>query len=251
MPLSNKTIVLTGAQGGIGQALLTRLSQYTTEVIAIGRKPEDNIIQADLADSDNIESLCKLLNKKPVDILINLAGLMYFGDTTKLSMDKLNEIVQVNLTTPMLLTQAVLPNMLKRGQGHIVNIGSIFGSLPFPSFSAYSATKAGLKGFSDSIRREYSALGLHVSHVSPRAVHTAFNTQEINLFHQLTNANIDSPEIVADIILNAIIKKKRNINIGFYENFFVHVNALMPSIVDKALISKQTIANEVLLGDLS
>jgi short-subunit dehydrogenase len=176
---------------------------------------------------------------------------MYFGDTTKLSAKKLNDIVNVNLTTPMLLTQAVLPNMLNNGGGHIVNIGSIFGSLPFPSFSAYSATKAGLKGFSDSIRREYSERGITVSHISPRGVKTAFNTNQITQFNQLINSNIDAPEIVAEIISNAIIKKKRNVNIGFSENFFIYINTLMPSIVDKALISKQAIAQKVLLGDLS
>jgi short-subunit dehydrogenase len=219
MLLNHKTIVLTGAQGGIGEHLLKRLKQCNAEVIAIGRRPEENIIQADLADSNNIESLCATLKNKPVDILINLAGLMYFGDTTKLSVKKLNDIVNVNLTAPMLLTQAVLPNMLKHGKGHIVNIGSVFGSLPFPSFSAYSATKAGLKGFSDSIRREYSERGITVSHISPRGVKTAFNTQEITKFNQLINANVDAPEIVANIILDAIIKKTRNVNIGFSENF--------------------------------
>jgi short-subunit dehydrogenase len=251
MPLNHKKIALTGAQGGIGQHLLQRLKQCNADVITIGRQPEKNIIHADLANSKDVESVCDQLKEKRIDILINLAGLMYFGDTNKLSVEKLNDIVNVNLSTPMLLTAAVIPNMLKFEQGHIVNIGSIFGSLPFPYFSAYSATKAGLKGFSESLRREYSARGLNVSHISPRAVETKFNTKKMTQFNQRTRANIDSPEIVANIIINAIIEKKRNVNIGFAENIFVHVNALLPSIVDRALASKQVIANQVLSGDLS
>ncbi len=243
MQLNNKTIVITGAQGGIGRCLVNLLKEQQANIIAIGRKEEAGVTQADLADNNSIDRLCKELKNKHVDILINLAGMMYFGQLKQQPVVDLEKLIAVNLTAPIKLTQAVLPAMEKNCQGSIVNIGSIFGSLPFPYFSAYSSTKAGLKGFSDSLRREYKNRGINVTHVSPRAVDTPFNTDEISLFNERIKSSIDSPQRVADIILNAIIKEKRNINIGFSENIFISINHILPSLVDKALVEKRDIAN--------
>ncbi len=245
MQLNKKTIVVTGAQGGIGRCLINLLKDQQANIIAVGRKSEDGVTQADLSNNNSVDLLCKDLRKKDVDILINLAGLMYFGELKQQPLVDLEKMVAVNLTAPIKLTQAVLPAMEQKCQGNIVNIGSIFGSLPFPYFSAYSSTKAGLKGFSDSLRREYKNRGINVTHVSPRAVDTPFNTGEIDLFNKRTNASIDSPEKVARIIIKAIVSEKRSINIGFAENFFVNINHLLPSLVDKALIEKRDIAKKI------
>jgi len=245
MQLNNKTVVVTGAQGGIGHHLVQLLQGQQANVIAVGRKKERGIIQCDLADSNSVDSLCAELKQKDVDILINLAGMMYFGSLKQQAAANLEELITVNLTTPIKLSQAVLPLMEKKGQGSIVNIGSIFGSLPFPYFSAYSSTKAGLKGFSDSLLREYKNTGITVSHISPRAVDTPFNTNNISLFNKRTKASADSPEKVAGIILEAIVSQKSNVNIGFAENIFVKINHLLPSLVDKALIEKRNIANKI------
>lgn len=249
MQLKNKTVVVTGAQGGIGRCLVKLLEQRDAKVIAVGRNSEANITLADLADNDSVESLCNKLKQQDVDILINLAGLMHFGSIKQQPVAELEKLIAVNLTTPIKLVQSVLPAMEKKNKGMIVNIGSIFGSLPFPYFSAYSSTKAGLKGFSDSLRREYQHTGIRVTHISPRAVDTAFNTRAIDRFNERTQASIDTPEKVANIILNAILTEKKNVNVGFAENIFVQINKVVPSIVDKALNSKRYIASQILAGD--
>ena len=249
MQLKGKKVVLTGAQGGIGRCLSALLKNADADVIAIGRQAEIDVVQVDLADNQCVETLCTDLANQDVDILINLAGLMHFGDVTELSGKALDNMMSVNLTTPIKLTQAVIPRMLVHQRGQIVNVGSIFGSLPFPYFSAYSSSKAGLKGFSDALRREYYSRGIKVTHISPRGVDTPFNTPAIDLFNKQARSNIDSSEKVAEIIMNAIVNEKKTVNIGFSENMFVHINSLLPSFIDKALVSKQTIASQILAGD--
>ena len=141
----------------------------------------------------------------------------------------------VNLVAPVLLTQAILPAMKSQGYGHIVNVGSTFGSINFAHFVTYSSTKSGLKGFSEALRREIDDLGIHVTYVAPRAVKTPLNTEKIMQLAEMTKMNMDSPEYVAEKIIQAIIHKKKDAYIGFPESLFVRINAVMPRLVDRAL----------------
>jgi short-subunit dehydrogenase len=249
MQLDGKTVVLTGAQGGIGKCLHASLLAAGATVIAIGRRVEADVagsMVVDLANQQQVLELCQQLKEKPVDILINLAGMMYFGHCAAQSPEHLEAMIRVNLTTPIQLTQSVVPHMLAQGSGKIVNVGSIFGALAFPHFAVYSATKAGLKGFSEAIRREYKGQGVGVTHIAPRAVDTAFNHGAIAELHKRTQTQSDSAEQVASIIQQAIIDDRSNVDIGFPERFFVRLNALIPSVIDKALVAKRDIANILL-----
>lgn len=246
MLLEGKRIVLTGGLGGIGRELAKRLQDAGAKVLIVDRDAGENVIQADLSDDVALRALCVELAREPVDILINLAGLMYFGHLETQALEHLATMMKVNLEVPMRLTQAVLPGMKKRHSGQIVNIGSVFGMLPFPHFVTYSATKAGLKGFSDALRREVAGKGITVTHIAPRAVKTGLNSGLIAELHKKTRVANDDPALVADIIFNAIVKQKKNVTIGFPESFFVRLNALCPALVDNGLLGKRDIADQLL-----
>ena len=246
MQLKDKTVVLTGGQGGIGRALALSLYRAGARVIIIDRQPGANTWQTDLTDGKSLTELCGKLAKTPVDILINLAGLMYFGHLHDQPATQLASMMQVNLEVPIRLSQAVIPGMLHRGCGQIVNVGSVFGAIAFPHFAAYSATKAGLKGFSEALRREYAGKGITVTHVAPRAVKTPLNSGIIAELHTRTGVVNDSPEKVSGIIFEAIEKEHRNVTIGFPEAIFTRLNALLPGLIDQALTGKRDIADQLL-----
>jgi len=246
MQLEGKTIVLTGGQGGIGQVLAALLRRAQARVIIIDRQPGIDTWPTDLGDEKALMALCAKLVGEPVDILINLAGLMYFGHLHDQPAGQLSTMMQVNLEVPMRLSQAVIPGMLRRRRGQIVNIGSVFGAIAFPHFAAYSATKAGLKGFSEALRREYAGKGIAVTHIAPRAVKTALNGGLIADLHSRTGVVNDSPEKVAAVIFKAIEDERKNITIGLPETIFTHLNALLPNLIDKALTDKRDIADQLL-----
>ena len=246
--LEDKNIIVTGGNGGIGQLLVNFLIAQGANVTVIARDINSHIptLCCDLTDDESIEQLCQLLTQKPVEILVNLAGLMYFGHFTEQKTQQLQDMLSVNLMAPMRLTQAVLPQMLKRGSGQIVNVGSVFGSLAFPHFVTYLTTKAGLKGFSEALRREYTGKGISVTHISPRAVKTAMNGGLIETLHQQTKTHADRAEHVASVIGDAILHKRKNVSIGQPESFFMKLNAVLPGVVDNALVSKRDIAEAIL-----
>ncbi|MEN9502289.1 MAG: hypothetical protein RI964_1574 [Pseudomonadota bacterium] len=256
MPLNHalfgKHIVITGGNGGIGQLLVGLLKEQGARVTIIDRSKalDTPTLLCNLADTQALDALCQTLANQPVDVLVNLAGLMYFGHFPEQSAQALANLLMVNLQAPLRLAQAVIPGMLARGEGQIVNIGSVFGSLAFPHFTAYSASKAGLKAFSEALRREYAGKGISVTHIIPRAVKTPMNNAVIKTLHQRTQVKSDPPELVAAVIVDAIVRKRKQVTIGQPEGFFTQLNAVFPSIIDNALVSKRDIADEILASQL-
>ncbi|MFQ5633996.1 MAG: SDR family NAD(P)-dependent oxidoreductase [Gammaproteobacteria bacterium] len=174
-----------------------------------------------------------------VDMLINLAGLMSFCRYEDESIDRLERLIRVNLVAPMVLTRAVIPTMLARDAGQIVNIGSMFGSIGFAHFAAYSASKFGLRGFSQALRRETADTNISVTYVSPRAVRTPINTDAIIEMNLATGTKMDDPEIMANKILHAIETDAKEAYLGFPESLFARLNGVWPGLVD-AGTRKQT-----------
>ena len=170
-----------------------------------------------------------------IDMLVNLAGIQYFGPFHEQSPENLWAGYVINLIAPVMLSRAVLPSMRERGNGRIVNIGSVFGAIPFAHFVSYSSAKAGLKGFSQALRRELVGTDVGVTYIAPRAVRTALNSERVMTLAELTRMNMDPPELVAGRIATAMIRGERDVVIGFPESLFVRINALAPSVVDRAL----------------
>ena len=142
---------------------------------------------------------------------------------------------QVNVVAPMLLTRVLLPRLLAQGAGRIVNVGSTFGSIAFPYFASYSASKFALRGFSEALRRELEGTGVGVTYIAPRATRTAFNTGPVNRMNEALKISMDSPERVALEIVRALRNDQKDVYLGWPEALFVRINAVWPRLVDGSL----------------
>ena len=236
--LDRKSVLITGASGGLGGLVARQLAAEGAHVTALGRtRPDgvDGFLQHDLATPEGLEAAVTAIKGRHWDILINLAGVQHFGPVEEEAGDDLLAGYMVNLVAPVRLAQAVLPGMKTRGKGQIVNIGSIFGSINFAHFATYSSAKAGLRGFSQALRRETAGTGVDVTYVAPRAVRTAMVSDRVLEYAKLTQMNIDAPEATAQRIVSAIRARRRDVYLGFPEAFFVRLNALLPGLVDRAL----------------
>jgi short-subunit dehydrogenase len=138
-----------------------------------------------------------------------------------------------NLVAPMALTRDLLP-ALRKSKGRIVSIGSVFGDIAYPFFAGYSATKFGLRGFSDAMRRELSGADIGVTYIAPRATRTAAESVFSALVEPM-DMTLDSAEVVSTQAWEAILKGKRESFPKGKERFFVKVQRLLPSLVDKSV----------------
>ena len=170
-----------------------------------------------------------------IDLLINNAGVSEFTEFARQSAQAQERIVNLNLIAPMHLARLVLPDMLEQGSGRIVNVGSVFGSIGFAYFSAYSASKFGLRGFSQALRRELEGTGIGVTYVAPRAVRTRLNSEAVYRMAAAVKMHMDEPARVAAGILRAVDRQQAEAYLGFPESLFVRLNALFPRLVDGAL----------------
>ena len=192
--LEQKSVLITGASGGLGALVAAELAAGGAHVVAIGRhRPSgvDGFLQHDLSSPEGIEAAARAVSGRRWDILVNLAGVQHFGPVEAETAESLLSGYLVNLVAPVRLTQAVMPAMKARGAGQIVNIGSIFGSINFAHFATYSSAKAGLRGFSQALRRELAGTGVDVTYVAPRAVRTAMVSDRVLEFAKLTQMRVD------------------------------------------------------------
>jgi len=236
--LERKSVLITGASGGLGGLVARQLAAEGAHVTALGRtRPDgvDGFLRHDLSTAEGLEAAVAAVQAGRWDILINLAGVQHFGPVEAEDPAELLAGYLVNLVAPVRLSQAVLPAMKARGSGQIVNIGSIFGSINFAHFATYSSAKAGLRGFSQALRRELAGTGVDVTYVAPRAVRTAMVSDRVLEYAKLTQMAIDAPEATARRIVSAIRARRRDVYLGFPESFFVRLNALLPGLVDRAL----------------
>ena len=251
MVLEGKRIVLTGGAGGIGQLLAQRLVDKGALVGILDRDamalaqisqacahPRHLVTAAvDLLDETaRNTALAELLSRLGgIDVLINNAGIQYFKPFVEQEPVELERLLRLNLAVPMLLIRGVLPSMLAQGSGQIVNVGSTFGSIGFAWFAAYSASKAGLRGLSEALRRELRETGVGVTYIAPRAARTPLNTSAVMRMAVAVKMNMDAPEWVAQQIVRALERERKEVYLGFPESWFVRVNAVLPRLVDLAL----------------
>jgi len=166
MELAGRRIVVTGASRGIGAALARSLASRGARPVLVARNQGDlekiaadlggaEIFAADVAQRDGVRTLARALEAEgPVDVLVNNAGVDLTGRLWELPEHRIEQLVAVNLTAPMLLTRALVPAMLARGSGHIVNVSSLSGTNSLPGLAPYSASKAGLSHFTAALRAE-------------------------------------------------------------------------------------------------
>ncbi len=236
--LDGARVALTGAAGGLGVLLADRLRARGAWVLGIDRAVAaacDDSMGVDLSDMAALDGVAATLAGQRIDILVNAAGLQYFGAIDEQGAGRIATGFAVNLVAPAVLSAALVPQMRQRGAGGIVNIGSMMGAVPYPFFTAYSSAKAGLKAFSQALRREVAGTGIIVTHVAPRAVNTPLNTPQIRAFMDATRMRADRPDTIADRIVAAIERGEGDVSIGGMERVFSHLNALAPRLIDHGL----------------
>jgi NAD(P)-dependent dehydrogenase (short-subunit alcohol dehydrogenase family) len=174
------TVVVTGASAGIGEAAALRLRELGFDVVACVRRAEDaerlrglglRTSMLDVTDSAQIRALAEEIGDAPLAGLVNNAGIAVAAPVEFLPIDMLRRQLEVNLIGQVAVTQALLP-ALRRARGRIVNVSSIGGRVALPLMSPYAASKFGLEGFSDSLRRELRTHGVRVCVVEPGGVKT-------------------------------------------------------------------------------
>ena len=252
MELKGASVLLTGASGGIGRALAKELALRGARLGLVGRNAtslqdvidivrcagsETVSIVADIGTTDGRHVAVQAMGKSfnGTDILINNAGVTAFADFSTQDEAEIECIVRTNLLAPMTLTRSILSTMQIAGRGKIVNIGSTFGSIGFAWFASYSASKFGLRGFSEALRRELAGSGIDVLYAAPRAVKTALNTEAVNRMAEHVKMNMDEPAWVAGKIVTALANDKKDIYIGFPESLFARINSVLPRLIDRAL----------------
>lgn len=186
--LANQWAIITGGSSGIGLAIARQLVMEGVHVALLARRQELLIsaqnelealkvlpnqiihtITADVADRDELIGHLELFQNEfgPPDYLINSAGITYPGKFHTLSYDVIESLMTVNYLGTVYTTRALIPGMLARGSGHVVNISSVAGFIGTYGYSAYGASKYAVRGFSDAIRAEYRPRGIKVSVVFP------------------------------------------------------------------------------------
>ena len=236
MRLDGRRVALTGGTGGIGRSLARRLVAAGSDVLVLGRtEPLDlpvRFLHADFSSDAEIDAAAAALQADAPDVLINLAGVQYVGPFEIQSTASVYRAYRINLVAPARLSQAVLPLMRTRGTGQIVNVGSVLGSINYPYFVTYSSSKAGLRGFSEGLRRELRGTGIHVTHIAPRAIKTGMTRGLVERFARATQMALDDPDRVIGAMLDAILNDKKDVVIGWPESLFVKVNGLAPRLID-------------------
>jgi short-subunit dehydrogenase len=239
MPLKQKKVILTGGSGGIGQLLAAEFLREGADLAVMSRSHGEvsqvRHLKADFSTLEGIAAASLIIAREEPDVLVNLAGVQYFGPIETQTLSDLSESYMINLVAPVSLCKAALPSMRRRNSGQIVNIGSVLGALALAHFATYSSAKAGLRAFSEAIRRELVDTNVSVTHISPRAVRTGLITPEIKKYAEITGMRIDDPAAVSAKIIAAIKQRKKDVCIGFPEYLVARFNALLPRIIDAAL----------------
>ncbi len=249
MTVANKSVLLTGGAGAIGSLVAERLIAQGAHVTivdrATGESPGATFWEGDLSTSEGIAAVARGAATLAPDILINLAGVQYFGLFERQASAEIISHYMINLVAPALLAQAVIPAMRQRGNGQIANIGSIFGSINFAHFTSYSSAKAGLRGLSEALRRELRGSGIGVTYIAPRAVRAGLSTGNVMRYAEMTKMHLDEPQEVADRIVYAVATRQKDVLIGALENIFVRLNAVLPRLMDRLLAPNDQKAREL------
>ena len=257
--ISSRNVLLTGATGGIGQAMATLLHRLGANLVLVGRNKDKleylqrklmlsnlceettvTCIQADITKSEDRGRLRDALQEMPVslDILINNAGVSEFSWLEHTSSAELEHILMTNTLAPMQLTQLLLPQLKHGKTAQIINVGSTFGSIGFPGYSAYCASKYALRGFSQSLARELADTQVVVKYLSPRATDTSINSSHVKGLNKALNTACDSPETVAKELINLLVSNNQERYIGWPERLFVKINQVFPGIVGKSIVKQ-------------
>ncbi len=257
--LRGKVILITGASSGFGEDAarlfakegckvilaarrLEKLQQFAADLQSAGG--EAIAIPVDLNEPAEIDVMVQTVLDlyERIDILFNNAGFGAMDWFEELEPERhIETLIRVNLIGTMLVTRAVLPDMLERGSGHIINMSSVAGLIASPLITTYSASKYGVRAFTDSLRREVAPLGIKVSGIYPGPAETEFGTHLTkNRMRDTVNRLIDlrmTSAYVARRVVDVARHPRRSLVIPWWFRVITTFDTLFPILVDWILYS--------------
>ena len=238
--LENKKILITGATGGIGNSLVKKFTSLGSTVLATGTNdiklqnikkdfPEIIIEKFDLANHDKIEEFIDKADKKleGIDVLVNNAGITLDNLSIRLSDENWKKVLDINLTSTFLMCKHTIKKMLKKKLGKIINITSIVGHTGNLGQSNYSASKAGIIGFSKSLAIEYARKNININCISPGFIQTEMTDKineefKKNLISKIPSGSLGTGEDISNCVAFLASDKANYIN-----GETIHVNGGM------------------------
>lgn len=248
-----KSVLITGAGGGIGRALVARFERAGWLVHASERKGPGLVL--DVTSEASVQD-CKARIGVP-DVVVNNAGLGLLGPIAETSDEVLMRQLDVNVRGLLRVTRAFVPEMCRRGHGRLINVGSLAGTFTLPWFGSYSASKYAVEAMTDALRVEVAPFGVKVSLVEPTIVGTGFVDGAVasleaaaphSLWHQPLRQTVAdratfsrvqiSPEQVAEALFTAATARRprARYRVGALSSALLRLTAVLPTaVVDAAL----------------
>jgi hypothetical protein len=244
MSNGRKWVVITGASSGIGRALAFQFAaggfnlfitaRNEAALIAVAAQCsskygiETEVIAADLSRMDSVDTVIAALSSKPrtYEVLVNNAGFGIHGEFASSDIDRNMELVHVQVTSMLRLTRAVLPRMIARRSGRILNVASVYSFSPVPFQSVYGACKAFLLSFSSSLKNELQGTGVTVTVYCPGVTQTEFR-ERAGIGQRRQSAGMTA-EQAAQIAYIETLRGKHIVVPGFLNRLYVFVAQHLP-----------------------
>lgn len=239
MKVSEARVLLTGASGGLGRVMARTLRDAGAAVMGVGRgpgRPDELWVTADLTTPEGIAAVVRAAATWRPNVVVQAAGLPGFGALPTLAPERIAAVLQANLLAPMLLAQALLPLLLQQPKAQLVFVGSALGRIGLPGFSVYGASKAGLHGFAEALRRELADTPVRVQILGPRSTRTGFNDAAVEAYNRTTGTAMDAPETVAAALLALIETEAAERFVGFPERLAVRLNGVLGARLDGSFV---------------
>lgn len=248
MQLSESRALVTGASGGIGQALVERMCEGGAQLLLAGRQRElldaaarrhpgqVTPVCVDLRLPEGRRAIVDAAERfDGLNCVVHAAGVSGFRLLEQQDEEAIASMIALNVTATLQLTSRLVPVLRAAPGALIVNVGSIFGSIGYPGFAVYCASKFALRGFSEALRRELADTRVKVLYVAPRSTRTSMNSASVVAMNERLRVAMDDPAAVASQIAESIRHEREESYIGWPEKLFVRLNNLLPRAVDQAL----------------
>jgi short-subunit dehydrogenase len=250
-------VLITGGTAGIGYELAKLFANDGYNLILVAREEEGlraaasdlsvygvqvKTISKDLFDKDNASAIYEelLAENIIVDILVNDAGQGVYGKFNETELQRELDIIQLNVSSLVILTKLFLKDMLKRGSGKILNLSSIAGKVPGPYQAVYHGTKAFVHSFTEAVRSEVKDTGVTLTSLLPGATDTGFfDKADMENSKMVQEGKLDDPATVAKDGFEALMAGKDMVISGFRNKAQVALGSILPDSTAADTMKKQ------------